>query len=273
MEVLLEKQTKQIKSNDESVVVLILNENKKYTILGKDMIDWVAQAVSNFSCVCADYNGEDILKFTKSFSFKHNYIVVLFDKIPLITKNTINHLIEYCKFKNIKACKLSGGYVFNGAYLNASENLYYDSVYLQNQEDFYLVENKKNLSFVRDVLQQRILNKHIQNGVEILNTKNVEIEPDVVLGKNVVIYKGNTIKGNTIVQDGVILKENNIIEDCVIAKDCCICGSTLKKCKLGHSTIVMPYCNLENCMIGEECTITSNLNLINKKIKNRSNVK
>ena len=270
MEVLTKIKKETLVTKNSDIVVLILNENKGYTILEKNMIDWVVEAVKNFTCVCADYKGEDILPFVNSFKFTHKYIMVLYDKIPMLTDRTVNKLVEYVVFKNSQACKFAGGYMFKNEYLKSVKNLFFDSVYFQDEEDFYLVENKRNLSFVSDVLQQRIINKHINNGVEFVHPKTVVVGPDVEIRKNVVIMKGNTLKGKTTILDNVILKENNIIENAIIENDVCVSSSTITNSKIGSGSFVLPYCHIEESVIGKNCTIKSGSSLIKQKIKNNT---
>ncbi len=263
----VEVQKHTIKSPKTDIAVLILNENKGYNLLNKPMIKWVLNALKDYTCVCADYKGEDVVKFAKQNGVACEYLVVIADKLPLLTPQVFNKLIDYCLFKSVNACKFSGGYVFKKVYLDKIDNIFVDSVYIQDEEFFYLVENKKMCSYAREVLQNRIIQHHINNGVEILNTKNVEIEPEVEIAEGVTIFKGNTLKGNTIIEKGVILKENNVIEDSFIGEDACVCNSTLVNSKIGAGTIIMPYCNIENSKIGKNCTIASGTVLNKQNIK------
>ena len=268
MAVLTEVQKQINELTKSNVVVIILNEGKGYEILGKPMIDWVSESASDYSCVCAKHSGEDILSFVKSLNLSHEYIIVLFDKTPLLTKSVINNIVEYCIFKNINACKLNNGYVFKNTYLKSAKELFFDSLYLQNADEFYAVENKKQLAYVAEILQKRIIEKHISNGVEIPNSKKVVIEPSVIIEPRVVVLAGNVIKGETKIKEGVILKENNVISDSLIEKDVCLSGSTIISSTIGEGSFVMPYCMIENSKIGKNCTIRSNNTLTKQKIKN-----
>ena len=263
----LETQKQQIKTQQNSVAVLILNEGKGYVLLGKPMINWVVDAVKNYTCVCAEYKCEDVVQFSKTHAVDCTYLVVLSDKLPLLTPESVSKLIDYCVFKNTNACKFSGGYVFKYEYLKSTNNIFVDSVYIQNEECFYLVENKRMCTYASEVLQNRIFQKHISAGVDIISTKNVEIQPDVEIEAGVTIFKGNTLKGNTVIKKGVILKENNIIEDSVIEDDVCVCGSTITNSKVGAGSFIMPYCNIDNSIIGKNCTIKSGTVLIKQRIK------
>ncbi len=267
----VETQKKIIGKKNSDVAVLILNENKGYKILGKNMLDWVVEATSDYTCFCADYKDEDVVKFAKEHLVECEYFIVIFDKLPLLTKESFNKLMEYCLVKKINVCKFSGGYVFNLNYLKKVENLFVDSVYILDQESFYLVENKKMCAYAKEVLQNRIIQKHINNGVDIINVKDVEIHPDVEIGKNVVLFKGNVLKGNTVIGENVILKENNVIENSVIGKDACVCGSTVVNSKIGEGSIIMPYCNIENSKISKNCTVKSGSVLIKQNIS-KSNI-
>ena len=61
--------------------------------------------------------------------------------------------------------------------LKSQENLLVDSIYTQNADDFYLVENKSQFTYAFKILSERINNFHINNGVEILSPTSTYIEP------------------------------------------------------------------------------------------------
>ncbi|MBQ7351802.1 MAG: hypothetical protein IJW59_02910 [Clostridia bacterium] len=269
---------KGIKNNFKfQVIILITNTSSKSfkkEILGRGFVDWIAFACEGLDVKAKKYNDENILEFVKSQADdSFDYTIVLLDNIPLITKDTITNICEYCKYKNIQLCKLPVGYVFNNEYLSKAETPQVDSVYSQDLESFYIVENKKQFKFAEDVLQDRVNSFHISNGVEIKKPSSVYIEPEVDIDKGVVIYPNNSLKGKTVISQNVILKENNVIEQSKIGKECCLSGSVVEGSILANGVYVSSFCEIKNSLVGENCLIGSSCKIYNYHLTAGSKLK
>ena len=59
------------------------------------------------------------------------------------------------------------------------------------------VNSRKQLAEVEMILRDRINNKHMDNGVTLINPAATYIGADVEIGKDTIIYPGNTLEGNT----------------------------------------------------------------------------
>ena len=116
-----------------------------------------------------------------------------------------------------------------------------------DEEEFLVVNSAPSLKFATKIMHDRIIQKHINNGVEIIG--NSDIDETVEIGANCMIFNGNIIKGNTIIDSDTILKENNIVEDCVIGKEVCIAGSNITKSKIEDNVFILPYCYINNATI------------------------
>jgi len=178
--------------------VLILKNNiskNSYNgkILGRSLVDWVAFACNGLNIKVLEYESKNnIISFVKDYiSGDFDYTIILLSNSPLLTQNTIKNIIEYCCIKQINLCKLPSGYVANNQYLLNVQTPQVDSLYSQNLEDFFVVENKKQYVQAEEILQDRINTFHIGNGVEIRKPKSVYIEPEVDIASNVVIFPGN----------------------------------------------------------------------------------
>lgn len=259
--------------------ILILNgkTNKNSfngKILGRNLCEWVSFACVGHDIRVVDYNGkENILQFIKDkINTNHDYTIVLFFNIPLLQSTTISDIKEYCQIKNSVLCKLPIGYVINNDLFLRNKNLIIDSVYSQNIDDFYLVENKKQYSYALNVLQERINNFHIDNGVEIVDGSKVYIEPTVDISRGVIIYPNNTLKGNTIISNNVILKENNVIDNSKIDKECCISGSVINNSVIGREVFISSFCEINNSLIGAESIIGKGASINKYSIKKGSKI-
>ena len=173
--------------------------------------------------------------------------------------------MEYVQFKEIKACKFNGGFAFDVEYLKNVKEVRFDSYLPIESDDFLVIDSKAKVVVASNILKNRIIQKHIANGVEFMG--NCEIDDQVEIGKNVVIFGGNIIKGDTIVGENTILKENNIIENCVIGNDVCISSSTISNSKIEDNVFVLPYCYVADSTIRKNCYISSNVKVEKRTVR------
>lgn len=255
------------------ILILTLKTSKNSfngKILGRTLEEWVAFSAQGHDINIVDYdNKKNMLEFVKErLDKRYDYTIVLTSTIPLITSTTISNIKEYCTYKNINVCKLPVGYVIS----NAASQMAVDSVYSQNLEDFYIVENKKQFTYALSVLQDRINSFHIENGVDIVDPKKVYIEPDVDISRDVTIYPGNSLKGNTKIYDNVILKENNVIENSKIGKESCVSGSVITGSVLGNCVCISPFCEIDNSLIGSDVIVGKGTTIKNYKVNNKESI-
>ena len=258
------------------VQVFIVKPKKlKLEILSKSLESWVSFSVEKYPFQILEYDGkEKITEFVKPFLTDCEYTVIISATTPLLQEKTIDLILNYVSAKQSKATKLSVGYVFDTKYLKESNEIFYDSLFTQNEDEFYIVENKRQLNVAKKILIERINNFHLENGVEIVNPNTVTIEPDVFIGENVTIYPNNTLKGNTEILDNVILKENNVIEDSIIGKSCCIINSKIENSVVGEQSFVKSFCTIrENSQIGAYSVIESYCDIENSQLKENTTLK
>lgn len=255
-----------------SIFVLILKGTDNYNILGCDCSDWVIDAVNDYNYAVVKYDKTDLVEFAKKHTNASNYVVLLSENMPLLTKTAFNNLVDYCVFKGVKACKFRGGAVFDVEYLKSNNNIYYDSVYSQNEDVFWVVETVEQRNYALDVLKSRIINFYINNGVDIKDFTNVLIEKNVDIERGVQIFSGNVLKGNTYIGKNVILKENNTITNSAVGGNSCIASSVIDNSTIGCDCIVMPYSHIDGCTIGNNVVVSGNVSLANRKIKDNKRV-
>lgn len=252
------------------VIILHSSKNKMLNedILGRRFVDWIAYACEGFNIKVIDYDNEKILDLAKNIVDEtYTYTIFLFASTPLIDDNCIKRICEYSQVKKIKVCKLPVGYVVNNKFVKESSQIFVDSLYSQDLDLFYIVENKKQLKHAYTILQDRINSFHMSNNVEIKSPSSVHIEPEVDIEENVVICSGNVLKGNTKLKQNIILKENNIIENTFINVNSCIAGSVINNSKIGENVYISNFSEIKNCTIEDDVIIPSGCKLYNLNIK------
>ncbi len=275
MQTLLETEKLKTVKND-SVIVYLLNVDylgvkHDAVACGLSMTEWVKRSLKGIPYVEFDYDGSDLIEFLRPRLVNSKFVVVLFSFTPLITTPTILKIMEYSLVKDINACKFNGGFAFKAEYVRTAKKVMFDAFLPLDDEEMLMVSSQKDLKKAEGILQNRIINQHSANGVEILG--NVRIDAQVEIAPKTMIFSGNVLKGNTVIGENTILKENNIIENCAVGSDCCIANSNLTNSKIEDNVYILPYCYLNNATIRKNCYISSNLTIENKTIRKGTRLK
>jgi len=238
-------------------------------LFGKTMSEWVALGMGDAPFVFADYDGEtDAPLAAKPHLSESEYTAVLFSDTPLLQKKTVLEALDYTAANNLNVCRMTRGYIFKTEFLRNADQIYTTQrQYFSEEEDFLTATDFEKLAFIGDVMRQRIIGFHMNNGIQITDPSAVLIEADVVIGAGTVIHSGNRLKGRTAVGENVVLHENNIITDCVIADGAELKSSTLTKSFVGKKTTVGPHAHLRpETVIGADCRIGDFVEIKRSKI-------
>lgn len=237
--------------NDVAVIVLkvaysTFSNNKKsyeYKIWGKSLVEWVNLAFDKCPILEIEIrDGVDILNVIKPYLSDKKYTAVFYADTPLLQRKTFLSIVDYAKNKRMNVCRLERGFVFVTEYLRTAEKLYSTMVpNLDFGNEFMIVKDMDSLSKASEILKKRILEYHLQNGVEIVDINWTSIDADVVIGDNVTIYPNNILQGKTVVGDNVILQTGNTIINSHIGNGCVLCNSVVDKSKIKDKTNLVPF--------------------------------
>ena len=120
-------------------------------------------------------------------------------------------------------------------------------------EDTIGVNSRAQLAEAECILRKRINNKHLDNGVTIIDPQNTYIGIDVGIGKDTIVYPGNILEGNTKIGSNCILYQNSRIKDSIIEDGTDVQSSVILDSKIGKNTTVGPF-----AYIRPETTIGNN---------------
>lgn len=237
--------------NDVAVILLkidykLSNGNKKsfdYRILGKTLTEWTSLAFDACPVLEIEVSqDEDILDVVKPNLSDKKYTAVFFADTPLMQRATFLSIIDYAKTKRMNVLKLERGYVFVTDYLRTAEKIYSSTISTLNfKEDFLKIDNMEKFVEATSILKSRIINFHLKNGVEILDTNSISIDADVVIGDNVTIYPQNVLANKTIIGNNVKLLPGNTIINSKIGNDCQIMHSVIETSKIRDNTRIEPF--------------------------------
>ncbi|BBB32994.1 bifunctional UDP-N-acetylglucosamine pyrophosphorylase / glucosamine-1-phosphate N-acetyltransferase [Thermotomaculum hydrothermale] len=109
----------------------------------------------------------------------------------------------------------------------------------EKEENFYGVNDRKQLADADRIAIHRNIEKHLANGVTIYQPETVRIEDNVEIGNDTIIYPG------VIVEQG-----SKIGKNCVLKSGCVIIESLI-----GNNTTILEYSHLEGAKISSNCSI------------------
>ena len=108
------------------------------------------------------------------------------------------------------------------------------------------VNDRLQLAQVRQIMNRRIIERHMRNGVEIVDPNATWIHHAVEIGQDTVIYPGVTLMGNTNIGEDCIIGENTRIECSDIGDGTEVDNSIVlssyvgKDCRIGPFTHIRP---------------------------------
>ena len=212
-----------------------LKEGANEQIYGRTMKDWLAKSLVNFDTTFVDFNPkDDALDVVLPHLGNEDYTIVLYSDTPLLKNTTIYDIVEYVQTKGVDYCKLPRGFVVKTSVAHTKNFALSAEPNFVDSEDFFTVFDNSTLLKAKQVLKDRIIEKHLKNQVVIDDKNTFFIDADVQIESGVKISPFNVIKGKTSISKGVILGEYNLLEDCNIEQNCflvfChICNQTIEE--------------------------------------------
>ena len=252
------------------VLLLVNNPNLKmdkpfnYEICGMKMMDYVKHCFKYANIIEKEINaGEDVLDAVKTVSLAdRKYTMILFSDTPLLKRKTVLEVLEYLQMKKLSVLKLTRGYVFETDYLKTIDKLYAPQLHYFDEEDFMACVNLKQLSIITEILQNRIISYHQQNGVIFTNPNTCKIDIDCNIGCGTKIENNNVLKGKVIIGNNSHLQSNNVIENSVIKNNVTISCSNITNTFIEEDCVIRPYCVIKNNSYLEKSVVVNEFSYV-----------
>ena len=288
-----EPYAKSIKRDQENVSVnciVLLEDSKEFNaengsynldVLGLKMYEYVVKACPETPVLIHfDHEKQTVADVIKPFLREAEYTLVLFSDTPLITKKNILNILDFVKTKGLNVCPLTRGYVFKTDYIRRVDEIYSPSVYYFDEEDFMMALSYRQLYLITEMLKNRIVDFHSQNGVYFKDPSSLYIEANVTIGKGTVVGSFVSLSGDTVVGENVKIGNNSELKNAKVGNDAEICGAYLdgayvySSCKIARgaklcsqtaikdNSSIMEDTIISNAIIGENSNIGKN-NVIN----------
>ncbi|MBS7401521.1 MAG: hypothetical protein KIG16_03335 [Eubacteriales bacterium] len=278
------------------VLVLSLEQYQNTTLLsqpicGRTMQQWVTAAAAPFKTKSVIVSPtDDIITIFKNHLTGATFTVITYDDMPLLTTQDITDAVDYCFHKNVPAVKLPRGWVFNTELVAQSETFPVTEFHGARQENYLVAFNHAQIAKIRAIMQERINEQHLKNGVNIIDPNHTYIDAEVVLEKNVTVEPNAHLIGKTTVHSGTHILDGCHITDAVIGQDCevgpyahirpnssignkCRIGNyvEIKRSRIGDGTKVAHMTYVGDSTLGKDCNVGCGVIFCNYNGKTKSN--
>lgn len=114
----------------------------------------------------------------------------------------------------------------------------------ENADSILGANDRKGLLMLNEIAKRKIIEKHLEAGVEFLSADGVLIDPDVTIGAGTVIYPNTILKGNTSVGKECVLSNGCVIENCSVGDRARLNAIQAYDSTIGHDVSIGPYTHI-----------------------------
>jgi bifunctional UDP-N-acetylglucosamine pyrophosphorylase/glucosamine-1-phosphate N-acetyltransferase len=112
-----------------------------------------------------------------------------------------------------------------------------------------------------------ITERHMENGVVVIDPAAVYIGEAAVIAPGAVLYPGVIIEGESIIESGAVIGPNTRLTDARVGKNARVQYSVMERASIGEETAVGPFAYLRPAAeVGSHCKIGDFVEVKNAKI-------
>lgn len=106
------------------------------------------------------------------------------------------------------------------------------------------VNDRVALSKAEALMRERINEKHMKNGVTIIDSSHTYISEEAVIGRDVTIHPGTTITGDTVIEDDAVIGPNSSVERSFIGEGTVVKQSVVADSRVGSRVNIGPFAHI-----------------------------
>lgn len=106
------------------------------------------------------------------------------------------------------------------------------------------VNNRIQLAQANRIMQQRVIERHMENGVSFANPLSCYVEPGVTIGQDCLIEENVHLSGMTSIGEGTLVEAGSRLVNAIVGEDCVIKQSVLWDCTVGNECKIGPFAYL-----------------------------
>ena len=118
--------------------------------------------------------------------------------------------------------------------------------------DIMGVNTRVELAAARRIIQDRILRRHMLDGVTILDPATTYVDAAVSIGPDSTIYPQTHVRGTTVIGSGCVIGPNTTLSDARVGDAAQIVYSVARDCSIGKRVTVGPFAHLRGGSVVEE---------------------
>jgi len=148
------------------------------------------------------------------------------------------------------------------------------SAYVTNDFDETLgVNDRFALSQAEELMRARINERHMRNGVTIINPATTHISSEAIIGSDTIIKPGTVIEGKTVIGEDCVIGPNSHIVNTTIGDRTTIHSSVLVDSIVGNETAIGPFAHLRpESSLGDKVKIGNFVEVKKSSLGNNSKV-
>lgn len=157
-------------------------------------------------------------------------------------------------------------------------------------EQFFGVNDRWQLAEAGAAMRRRILRRHAENGVTILDPDSTTVGPDVVIGVDTLIHPNTVIEGKSRIGKASEVGPNTWVKDCFLGDGVRAYMSHLERAEMGDGSRCGPFANLrpgaalsarvkvgnfveiKNANIGEDTSVSHLTYIGDARVGHRTNI-
>ena len=178
--------------------------------------------------------------------------LINYDSDKSIYYEGINNRFTLCKINNsVLASSLQS------SLYDAITNINDKIVLNINADDVVVIEDFNKFSIADKLIQNRINQYHMENGVYIENPDTVIISPEALIEPGTVIYQNTKLLGNTKIGNNSEIGPNSVISNSILGDNVIVNSSMIEDSKIGNRSNIGPFAHirmnsniLENVRLG-----------------------
>ncbi|MBQ8622945.1 MAG: bifunctional UDP-N-acetylglucosamine diphosphorylase/glucosamine-1-phosphate N-acetyltransferase GlmU [Oscillospiraceae bacterium] len=117
--------------------------------------------------------------------------------------------------------------------------------YIAKTSDVVLGANdRKGLLKLSDIAREKIIDKHLENGVEFVSTDGVVISPDAVIGEGTKILPNTMIMGKSVIGKSCVVGPNSRLTNIIVGDSTGLDNVVAVDSKIGSNVSVGPFVQL-----------------------------
>jgi bifunctional UDP-N-acetylglucosamine pyrophosphorylase/glucosamine-1-phosphate N-acetyltransferase len=127
---------------------------------------------------------------------------------------------------------------------------------LKDNTEILGVNSRDNLATCTRIMKERINKEYLVNGVTMIDSNFVTIDPRVKIGKDTVIYPGAVLQGKTEIGENCVIYGTSRIVDSKIGDNVTIDNCLIEESEVGESSKLGPYAHIRpNSKIGKNTKV------------------